>query len=102
MQELQCPRGLQEAEFLDLLKSTFPQLAADKPFEILTANRSKRLYPLRVNTVTPEEIHRIIKSNRLSALYIQLKVLLSEFCCSAMLKLPRGLMRFSLPPLDFS
>ncbi|XP_018518593.1 uncharacterized protein LOC108874563 isoform X2 [Lates calcarifer] len=70
LQELQCPRGLQEAEFLNLLKSTFPQLAADKPFSFLMADRRRKLQPLNVKTLTPEEISRAI---RRSALYIQLK-----------------------------
>ncbi|KAF3698187.1 Zinc finger protein 181 HHZ181 [Channa argus] len=73
VQELQCPRGLQEADFLDLLKSTFPQLAADKPFEICTTDRTKRLHPLKVNTLTPEEIHGTFKFSRPSTIFIQLK-----------------------------
>ena len=74
LQELQCPRGLQETDFLHLLRSTFPQLAGDKPFDFLKSDRSKELHPLRVKTLTPEEIHRRIGSNTRSILYIQLKV----------------------------
>ncbi|XP_053199211.1 uncharacterized protein LOC128383644 [Scomber japonicus] len=73
LQELQCPLGLQEADFLDLLRSTFPQLAADKPFDIFTTNNSRRLQPLSVETLTPEQIHNSIKSMGNSALYIKLK-----------------------------
>ncbi|XP_044039855.1 zinc finger protein 260-like [Siniperca chuatsi] len=59
MLKLKCPRGLQEAEFLDLLESTFPQLSADnKPFDILTSDRRRRLRPLKLKTLTPEEIQR--------------------------------------------
>ncbi|XP_035005347.2 uncharacterized protein LOC118102879 [Hippoglossus stenolepis] len=73
LQQLQCPRGLQETDFLHLLRSTFPQLAGDKPFDFLKSDRSKELHPLRAKTLTPEEIHRSIGSNGRSILYIQLK-----------------------------
>ncbi|CAK6974733.1 uncharacterized protein LOC122974068 isoform X3 [Scomber scombrus] len=72
-QALQCPLGLQEADFLDLLKSTFPQLAADKPFDIFITDQSRRLQPLRVEKMTPEQIYSSIKSTGHSALYIRLK-----------------------------
>ena len=74
VRELRCPRDLQEPDFLDLLRSTFPQLAAQKPFDVLTSDRSKRLHPLRLETLTPEEIYRSVRSTGHSALYIQLKV----------------------------
>ncbi|XP_040887551.1 zinc finger protein 846-like isoform X2 [Toxotes jaculatrix] len=75
VQELQCPRGLQETDFLDLLRSTFPQLAADQPFDFFTSDRTRRLQPLRVKSLTPEEISRIIRSTGAgnSTLYIRLK-----------------------------
>ncbi|XP_034424710.1 zinc finger protein 853-like isoform X1 [Hippoglossus hippoglossus] len=73
LQQLQCPRGLQETDFLHLLRSTFPQLAGDKPFDFLKSDRSKELHPLRAKTLTPEAIHRSIGSNGRSILYIQLK-----------------------------
>ncbi|XP_039996637.1 zinc finger protein 37-like isoform X3 [Xiphias gladius] len=75
VQELQCPRGLQEADFLDLLRSSFPQLTADKPFDVFTSDRTRRLQPLRVKTLTPEEIYRTIRTTGAgnSALYIRLK-----------------------------
>ncbi|XP_018545307.1 zinc finger protein 317 [Lates calcarifer] len=75
IQELQCPRGLQEADFVDLLRSTFPQLGADKPFDVFTSDRSRRLLPLRLKTLTPEEIYRTIRYTGAghSALYIRLK-----------------------------
>ncbi|XP_062301143.1 zinc finger protein 250-like isoform X2 [Scomber scombrus] len=75
LQELQCPLGLQEADFLNLLRSTFPQLAADKPFDVFTCDRNKRLQPLTVKTLTPEEIDSSIRSigAGTSALYIRLK-----------------------------
>ncbi|KAM9426146.1 uncharacterized protein KZ484_016693 isoform 2-T2 [Pholidichthys leucotaenia] len=73
VQELQCPRGLQESDFLDLLRSTFPQLGDDEPFDIFTTDRSRRLLPLKINKLTPEEIHKAIKSTGHSALYIKRK-----------------------------
>ncbi|XP_041820702.1 uncharacterized protein LOC121626322 isoform X2 [Chelmon rostratus] len=75
VQELQYPCGLQEEDFLDLLTSTFPQLAARKPFDVFTSDKRKRLQPLRVKTLTPEEIHRSIRQTGAgtSALYIRLK-----------------------------
>lgn len=68
---------MQEADFLDLLRSTFPQLAAQEPFDVFTTDRTKRLQPLRVKTLTPEEICRSIRLTGAgnSALYIRLKVL---------------------------
>ncbi|XP_034021016.1 uncharacterized protein LOC117505464 [Thalassophryne amazonica] len=73
--EVQCPRGLKEAEFVDLLRSTFPQLARGKIFDIFTTDRSKKLQPLKLKTLTPEEIDRSIRSTGAgrSALYIRLK-----------------------------
>lgn len=76
VQDLKCPRGLQEADFLDLLRSTFPELAGNKPFDMFTIDRSRALRPLRVETLTPEKIVKTIKSTGAgkSALYIRLKV----------------------------
>ncbi|KAM7366696.1 hypothetical protein PAMP_016111 [Pampus punctatissimus] len=73
LQQLQCPLGLQEADFLQLLRSSFPQLAADEPFDVFTTDRGKKLLPLTVKTLTPEEICRSIRSAGHSALYIRLK-----------------------------
>uniref|UniRef100_UPI0037E911B5 zinc finger protein 157-like n=1 Tax=Semicossyphus pulcher TaxID=241346 RepID=UPI0037E911B5 len=76
MLKLKCPRGLKEADFLDLLRSTFPQLSGDnKLFDILTSDIRRRLQPLKLKTVTPEEIHRNISCSGWgkSPLYIQLK-----------------------------
>nr|XP_020477814.1 zinc finger protein 436-like isoform X1 [Monopterus albus] len=73
-QELQCPCGLQEVDFLVLLRSTFPQLAADKPFDVFTTDHSRKLQPLKAETLTPEEIYRTIRSAGNSALYIRPKV----------------------------
>ena len=74
LQELQCPLGLQEEDFLDLLRSTFPQLGADKPFDVFTTDHTRKLQPLRVETLTPEQIYRSIRSSGHSALYIRLQV----------------------------
>ncbi|XP_067435659.1 uncharacterized protein [Thunnus thynnus] len=76
VQKLTCPRGLREADFLDLLRSTFPELpGGDRPFDVFLTDKCKRLQPLRVKTLTPEEVHRSIKSTGKgrSALYIRLK-----------------------------
>ncbi|XP_071400437.1 zinc finger protein 835-like [Centroberyx affinis] len=76
VQEVKCPRGLREADFLDLLRSSFPQLAGgNKPFDLFTADRSRKLQPLKLKTLTPEEIHRSIRSSGAgkSALYIRRK-----------------------------
>ncbi|KAK2863402.1 hypothetical protein Q5P01_002935 [Channa striata] len=73
VQELQCPPGLQEEDFLNLLKSTFPQLAEDKPIEICTIDKTKRLHPLKVNTLTPEEIYGTFKFNKPSTIFVRLK-----------------------------
>ncbi|XP_068569162.1 zinc finger protein 37-like [Cebidichthys violaceus] len=75
VQEVRCPRGLQEEDFLDLLRSTFPQLADQRPFDVFTSDRTKTLQPLRVETLTPEEICRSIRLSGRgnSALYIRLK-----------------------------
>ncbi|MEQ2182570.1 hypothetical protein GOODEAATRI_023731 [Goodea atripinnis] len=58
----------QEMVFLDLLRSTFPQLAAGEPFDIFIADKSRSLKPLAVKT--PEEICRARNQN----LYVCLKV----------------------------
>ncbi|KAM9328586.1 uncharacterized protein KZ484_019981 isoform 2-T2 [Pholidichthys leucotaenia] len=72
-QNLRVPRGLQEAEFLALLRSTFPQLSNDKPFDFFISDIRRRLHPLNVESRTPEKIYRVIKSARTSTLYIRLK-----------------------------
>ncbi|XP_047242807.1 zinc finger protein-like isoform X1 [Girardinichthys multiradiatus] len=64
---LKCARGLQEMVFLDMLRSTFPQLAAGEPFDIFIADKSRSLKPLAVKT--PEEICRAGNQN----LYVCLK-----------------------------
>ncbi|KAM9426676.1 uncharacterized protein KZ484_021513 isoform 2-T2 [Pholidichthys leucotaenia] len=73
VQEVQCPHGLHESNFLDLLRSTFPELGAGGPFEIFTVDRRQRLQPLKLKSLTPEEIHKVIGSTRQSALYIRPK-----------------------------
>ena len=70
--ELRCPPGLLEPDFLDLLRSTFPQLAAQKPFDFFTIDQTMTLRPLRAETWTPEEINRTAGR---SGVYIRLKVL---------------------------
>lgn len=72
IQNLSCPRGLQEPDFLDLLRSTFPQLT--EQFEVFTADETGTLTPLRLQTLTPEEIRKSIRSTRRSTLYVRAKV----------------------------
>ncbi|KAM4565387.1 uncharacterized protein V3H82_014451 isoform 2-T2 [Fundulus diaphanus] len=71
--DLGCPHGLEEAAFLDLLRSTFPQLAAGEPFDTFITDKSRKLQPLNVKALTPEEIYTAIKSIGNSALYIRPK-----------------------------
>ncbi|MEQ2235800.1 hypothetical protein ILYODFUR_005897 [Ilyodon furcidens] len=69
--ELKCPRGLQETDFLDLLKSTFPQLADGQPLTVL-ALQGRKMLPLKVDSVIPEEIRRASNSVRSPVICIQL------------------------------
>ncbi|XP_017165856.1 uncharacterized protein LOC103480990 [Poecilia reticulata] len=68
--KLRCHRGMQEAELLKLLVSTFPQLAAGTAFDFLITNSTKKLLPLKAESLTPEQISRAAGN---SALYIRLK-----------------------------
>ncbi|XP_041842078.1 zinc finger BED domain-containing protein RICESLEEPER 3-like isoform X2 [Melanotaenia boesemani] len=70
LRELRCPCGLQEADFVNLLRSTFPQLAADGPFDLFITNKSRKLQPLEVDSFTPEQICMAAGN---SSLYIRLK-----------------------------
>lgn len=72
--ELQCHRGLQEADFLKLLRSTFPHLPANVSFDLLKLDRNRILHPLNVDSLTPEHIYRANKLARTTALFIRLKV----------------------------
>ncbi|KAM7376893.1 hypothetical protein PAMA_013592 [Pampus argenteus] len=93
MLKLQCPLGLQEADFLQLLRSSFPQLAGeDKPFDVFTCDKRRRLQRLKLKTLTAEEIQRNIScSGWKSTLYIRLKAgkennsCEESLCTSAML-----------------
>lgn len=74
IQNFSCPRDLQESDFLDLLRSSVPQLAAGEPFDLFITDTSRKLHPLRVSALTPEEIYRTIRTSGNSALYVRLKV----------------------------
>ncbi|RVE60865.1 hypothetical protein OJAV_G00185080 [Oryzias javanicus] len=69
---LTCPRGLQEKDFLNLLRSSVPGLS-DQPFDLLTSDRRRRLKPLKLST--PAEIHRVFgrAGVRVCTLYVRLK-----------------------------
>ncbi|XP_070404522.1 zinc finger protein 37 isoform X3 [Nothobranchius furzeri] len=76
VQDLKCPRGLQELDFLHLLRSSFPQLADGEPFDLFKSDCSRKLLPLRVNALTPEEILKAFNWSgrcRRLPLYIRLK-----------------------------
>ncbi|KAK2863415.1 hypothetical protein Q5P01_002948 [Channa striata] len=75
IQELLCPHGLQEEDFLKLLRSVFPKLAADKAFDVYMTDRTRILQPLKLETLTPERIWRALRSTGAgkSSLYIRLK-----------------------------
>lgn len=74
MWKLTCLRGMDEARFLDHLRSVFPQLSG--PFDTFTSDASRKLTPLRVKTLAPADIHEAIKSTGKgrSALYIRAQV----------------------------
>ncbi|XP_072232025.1 uncharacterized protein [Leuresthes tenuis] len=67
---VKCVPGLREPDFLNLLRTTFPQLAAGRPFEIFITDRTKKLRPLKVESLTPEQVSSAAGS---SSLYIRLK-----------------------------
>ncbi|XP_030287569.1 zinc finger protein 239-like [Sparus aurata] len=73
VKDLTCPRRLQESDFLDLLRSTFPQLTGG--FDVFAVDSNRRRKPLKLQTLTPEEIQRSIRSTGKgrSALYIRVK-----------------------------
>ncbi|XP_024143491.1 uncharacterized protein LOC112155787 isoform X2 [Oryzias melastigma] len=62
VQALRCPRSLKEEEFLSLLRSTFPQLAPDRPFQVLRNRPFKRLRRINLNPLTPQEICRLLQN----------------------------------------
>ncbi|XP_041842106.1 zinc finger protein 497-like isoform X2 [Melanotaenia boesemani] len=79
VQDLRCPRGLQEADFLNLLKSAFPQLdGEDKTFAFFRADRSRKLQRFRVKTLTPEEIYRSFQPTRMQKIALYIKLLTQE------------------------
>ncbi|XP_030018232.1 zinc finger protein 567-like isoform X2 [Sphaeramia orbicularis] len=56
--QLRCPRGLQESDFLSLVRSSVSQLSRhNEPFDILTCDKRRRLRPLN-----PEEIQSAVRS----------------------------------------
>jgi len=71
---LRCPRGLGEPALVDLLRSSFPRLAADgQRFDVLAADERRSLTPLRMTTL--EELQRKSGSSGGKwTLYVRLKV----------------------------
>uniref|UniRef100_A0A1A8VES9 C2H2-type domain-containing protein n=1 Tax=Nothobranchius furzeri TaxID=105023 RepID=A0A1A8VES9_NOTFU len=72
LHQLKCSAGLKEEEFVKLLKSTFPQLAEDRPFTVL-ADQGRRKPPVEVDRLTPEDICRSCCSTKSPTIYIQLE-----------------------------
>lgn len=81
---LQCPRLLQEEEFLKVLRSTFPQLAPDKPFKVFKIGDDRTLQPLPIQTLTPQEVCRL---GGAATICIRLQVSAVFPACPAGLKL---------------
>lgn len=78
--KVKCPRGLLETDFLDLLRSSVPQLSGHKkPLEIFTWDRRRRLKPLKLKMVTLDEIHKTLCCSglRKAAVHIWIKVALA-------------------------
>lgn len=73
--QLKCPGVLGEDDFLDLLKSVFPPLAEhNSSVSALWLDGGRRLRRLQVSALTPQEIHRALKSSGATVLYIRPKV----------------------------
>ncbi|XP_015259528.1 PREDICTED: uncharacterized protein LOC107104122 isoform X2 [Cyprinodon variegatus] len=68
--KLRCPRGMQEAELLKLLRSTFPKLRTEKPLEYFVTDSLRKLLPLKLEPVTPEGISAAVGD---SSLYVRVK-----------------------------
>lgn len=62
LRTFQCPRGMTEADFLKLLKSGFHKLAVGRPFELMTTDETRRLFPLNAESLTPEKISAAVGS----------------------------------------
>ncbi|KAM6960351.1 uncharacterized protein LKV04_021913 [Tautogolabrus adspersus] len=72
--KLKCPRGLKEDDLVDLLRSSFPQLRGEnKHFDILTSDKRRRLQPVKLKRVTPEEVDRYTSCTL--PIFIRLKTL---------------------------
>ncbi|XP_039677891.1 uncharacterized protein LOC120572638 [Perca fluviatilis] len=89
MKHLRVPRGLQEADFLDLLRSTFPQLIG--PFDAFTTDATRKLTPLAARSLMPEEIRRSIRSSGKgrSALYVRVKAAKTSLTSTEQLPVPQ-------------
>ncbi|XP_028998757.1 uncharacterized protein LOC114851230 isoform X2 [Betta splendens] len=74
VRNLKCPRGMDEDAFLNHLRSSFPRLTG--AFDAFTTDTSRRLIPLRMKSLTPENVYTAIKSTGKgrSALYIRARV----------------------------
>lgn len=70
--QLDCPGDLQESPFLDLLRSSFPQLR-DQTVELLTRT-GDRLLPVKTQHQTVKEIRQNVASSDDSVLYVRVQV----------------------------
>ncbi|KAM9424709.1 uncharacterized protein KZ484_004118 [Pholidichthys leucotaenia] len=76
VQKLKCPPGLQQSEFLERLRSSFPHLDRDgETFDFLTLGKGQKLRRLNLKTVTAEKILANISSTgtKKTTVYIRLK-----------------------------
>lgn len=77
IRKLKCPTGLQEGDFIRLLKSYFPQLSGeDNCFDILLLDETQKLQPIKLKELSPEGIDGNLSGGgwENSTLYIRLKV----------------------------
>ncbi|KAK7901996.1 hypothetical protein WMY93_018765 [Mugilogobius chulae] len=57
-----CQRNLSESEFLNRLRSSFPELGDDKPLEAVLLDRNKRTIPHTANRLTLAELYKAFRN----------------------------------------
>ena len=67
------PLDLEQDEFLQVLRDTFPDLHAQQSFQLCRVSGQRLVIPLNLNTMCPSEIHRN-NALRRSNLYIRPQV----------------------------
>ncbi|XP_041635809.1 zinc finger protein 813-like [Cheilinus undulatus] len=63
VQKVECPLGLEEEDFVKLLRSRLPQLDGQTPFDIYKVNRKRKLVPVRIGKLTAEEVAIVTSHN---------------------------------------